>query len=570
MLSKVSCITVAFPIFKGILDKCYIRLTNNVAWVQNTKYCPNCGNQLKFDQAKFCPDCGANLVADEKLQEIQPSCSKVSQPVLEEAPEINVYELGKKLEDVVENIYKTKGYSTTRRQRIVGKSGTKSEIDIIARRGSRTIAIECKNYSSAVGIEKVRDFSEKLRDIELDGVFISLNGLTQDAEDFAEARHIETMDSGELMEKWWAISVGRIETTRGQSLTLDYALPVNVGFSQATSISLANKEKVRISDAELIFHPYFFAKYSFYSTFKDPTKNIHKFKDEGTLFVDALDGKVLNTLPQRGLGILESIKNISSSTARTENARTKKLLTELQSKDPSSRYDIEVEQNYRANKLKPAISIKQALNAILDFIVEKNTFDIAYTPKGEEDEWLSQRHHVTFVPKRSDIRILRKDVVVVPRWSIEFESLNKTYRKEILACSGQVLEDTMAYCPSHFKIGAFTLSQKRTIAVCEVCGQALCDDHVKPCAICGKWLCQEDAFECEVCKHRFCKQHKHIECLNCGGQVCNSCVKICPICHHEYSAKHSVACDKCGRDTCPKCLNTSGFIKKTRICADCS
>jgi hypothetical protein len=58
--------------------------------------------------------------------------------------------------------------------------------------------------------------------------------------------------------------------------------------------------------------------------------------------------------------------------------------------------------------------------------------------------------------------------------------------------------------------------------------------------------------------------------LNCGGQVCNSCVKICPICHHEYSSKHSVACDKCGRNVCPNCINTLGFIKKTRICRDCS
>ena len=357
------------------------------------------------------------------------------------------------------------------------------------------------------------------------------------------------------MEKWWAISVGRVETIQGQSLTLDYALPVNVGFAQATSIGLINKEKVIVSDTELIFHPYFFAEYSFYAVFKDPIKKVHKFRDEGTIFVDALDGKVLNPLPQRGLGILESIKNISSPTARTENARTNKLLNELQSKNPLSRYDIDIEGNYRANKLKPAISIKQAINAILDFVGEKNTFDIAYTPKSEEDEWLPQSRHLTFVPKRSDIRILRKDVVVVPRWSIEFESVGKTYRKEILACSGQILEDTMAYCPMHFKIGAFTISQKHTVAVCETCGKALCEDHVKPCAVCGKWLCQQDSFECEVCKRRFCIEHEHHECPICKGQVCKSCTIICPICNQSYSPNHAVICDKCRRNVCPNCVN---------------
>ena len=438
------------------------------------KYCPNCGNQLKFEQAKFCPECGTNLVAANNDHEETRLKNKFNdQSVSEEAPEINVYELGKKLEDVVENIYKSKGYSTTRRQRVVGNSGTKSEIDIIAKRGSIIIAIECKNYSSAVGIDKVRDFSEKLRDIELDGVFISLNGLTSEAEQFAEHAHIETIDSGELMEKWWAISVGRIESTKGQSLTLDFALPVNIGFSQATKVDLFNKEKIELVDAELIFHPYFFAKYSFNSVFKDPTKHLHKFGDDGTLFVDALDGKVLNQLPEKGLGIISSLKTFSSSTARAENARTKKILAELQNKNPTTRYDIDIEQNYRSNKLKPAISITQALNVIMEFIIKKNTFEIAYTPKNQEDEFIPKSNHVTFVPKKNEIRILRKDVVVVPRWSIEFESVNKSYRREILACSGQVLEDTMSYCPKHFKIGSFTFSQKRNIAACEVCGVLL-------------------------------------------------------------------------------------------------
>ncbi len=536
------------------------------------KFCPNCGIELKVQQAKFCPECGTPLVSNKSPKTDSPN-SKINMNYEETAksiPEINVYDLGNKLEDVVELIYKSKGFATQRRQRIEGESGTKSEIDIIAKRGNRIIAIECKNYNDAVGIDKMRDFSEKLRDLHLEGVFISLNGLTQDAEQFAESRHIETMDSGELMEKWWAISVGRGESVRGQSLILEYALPINVSFAQATKINLLNKEKVRVSAAELIFHPYFFAKYVFKAHFKDPTKKLHKLEDFDTLFVDALDGKVLNPLPEKGLGILKAIKAISSSSARAENARTQKLLNELKSKSSLPHYEVQIEENYKANKLKPAISLKQASESVLDFIIQKNTTEIAYTPKSQEDEWLPQSHKITFIPKRSDVRILSKDVVIVPRWSIEFESFKRTYRREVLACSEVVLEDTLLYCPKHFRIGSISLTQKPSIAVCEVCGESLCEDHVKRCAICNKWLCEEDGFECEACKNRFCKEHEHLKCPICNGQICYSCVKTCQICHTSYSPNHSVICDKCKRKLCPNCVVTSGLIRKNRICKNCS
>jgi len=476
--------------------------------VRSLKFCSNCGVKLEFQQAKFCPECGAALAV--KKEPSEPDLAK--EELIEEDSEISIYELGNKLEEVVERIYKSKGYITTRRQRVVGRSGTKSEIDIIAKKGNRAIAIECKNYSGAVGIDKVRDFSEKLRDIELEGVFVALNGLTQDAEQYASSRHIETYDSGELMEKWWAISVGRGESVKGQSLTLEYALPINITFSQATRIDIANKGKVRVSEAELIFHPYFFAEYSFGSEFRDPTKELHRFKDAGTIFVDALDGKVLNHLPQTGMGIIKSIISMGSSTARAENSRNKKLLTELQNKNLLPRYEVDIKENYKANKLKPAISIKQAMDAVIDFIKQKNTFDVEYTPKSQEDEWIPESKYVTFVPKNRDIRIRRKDVAIIPRWSIEFESSNRSYRREVLACSGEILEDTMSYCPEHFKIGGVSVSQKRTVAVCEVCGEALCADNVVQCAVCGKWLCENDSFHCEVCNNRFCNEHEHQEC----------------------------------------------------------
>lgn len=170
----------------------------------------------------------------------------------------------------------------------------------------------------------------------------------------------------------------------------------------------------------------------------------------------------------------------------------------------------------------------------MDFIIERDTQEIAYTPKTEEDEIFSQPHYVTYVPKKSDIRILHKDIIIVPRWSIEFEAFNKSYRRKILAFSGIILEDTMQYCPKHFKVGAITLAPRKTIAVCEVCGQSFCDSHVKMCPICRKRLCEEDGIECTVCKNRFCKEHQLLSCSVCNKPLCNSCAVVCPICGTKY------------------------------------
>jgi hypothetical protein len=566
--------------------------TSTLCLVKRLKFCHNCGTELRFQQAKFCPECGASLVSNETkgASVLQPALKEVpmSNPThkeesvshkffesdLEEQTQakINVYELGIKLEEVVEKIYQSRGYSTNRRQKIMGESGTQSEIDIVAKKGARVLAIECKNYASVVGIEKVRDFSEKLRDIGLsgNGVFVSLNGLSQGAEDFAQSRQIETMDSSELMEKWWAISVGRTESVKGQSLVLEYALPINVSFSQATAIKLANKNKVTISDAELIFHPYFLAEYNYKANFKDPTKELHKFSDRGVVYVDALDGKVLNQLPEKRLGILKAMKNLASASSKAENARNKKLLSELREKSPLPKYSLQIEENYHCNKLKPSISAKQALESATRFIIEKNTVEISYVPKNQRDEFIPNSNYVNFTPRRNDILIQKKDVVIIPRWSIEFESKNSSYRREVLACSGVILEDTMEYCPNHFKLGAIEFSKKPSVAVCESCGKALCEEHIRQCVICGKWLCNEHSFDCEVCHNHFCLEHEHLKCSTCNGSICCTCITNCPVCSSLYSPTHSLRCDICGRMICPNCITTTGLFRKNRICNSCA
>ncbi len=77
------------------------------------------------------------------------------------------------------------------------------EVDIYAKAneayGEIRIAVECKSHSSPVGIEDIRNFITKLNSLgSLKGIFVSLNGLSQDARNFAAAHGVETWSAEEL------------------------------------------------------------------------------------------------------------------------------------------------------------------------------------------------------------------------------------------------------------------------------------------------------------------------------------------------------------------------------------
>jgi hypothetical protein len=531
------------------------------------KFCPNCGVKLEFEDAKFCPECGFSLTKGETSIKVTVREEQAS----EAKPSGSVFDLGNKLEQVVEKILQAKGYETERRKKMQGRSGTLSEIDIIGKKTDKTIAVECKNFSEPIGIEKVRDFVFKLEDLGYGwkGVFVAYNGFTDGAAQLAQSKNIETWDHDEISEKWLALSVGREGASyRGQSLLLQYALPLKVTFDQVSQVNLLNKDKVMVSNVQLIYHPYYKIEYMFKAIFKDPTRETHKFEDRDILFIDALDGRILNPMPETGLGAVKRVfKVLASKSARAESERNKKLIQELKHNRSAGAYSLDVKADYTVTNLKPIVTPSEATESSINFIIEKNTTEVTYYPESEDDEYI-ESESVTFIPKRRGISIIRKDIVLMPKWSAEFDAFGIIYNKEILGCSGVPLEDTISFCPKHFKLGAIAVS-KRTIAVCEACGLSLCEDHVKQCPICNKWLCEDHGVECSECKKRFCKEHIEMTCPICGSPLCDSCVTVCPICSTKYGKRHAVSCDQCGTTVCPNCVSTTGLIRKKRTCKKC-
>ncbi|MBP2146464.1 hypothetical protein J2129_001918 [Methanofollis sp. W23] len=544
------------------------------------KFCPECGTPLQYTNAKFCPECGTELtqetssqIVPTKTQSDPPSDDDWSDPIdwsdedytEESGPSsANVYELGTKLEEMVDSIYQAEGYKTERRVRMPGQGGYTNEIDVVAKRGKKQIAIECKNFKDAVGIKEVRDFSKRLDDLGggWRGVFVAFNDFTIDAQNFAESKNIEIVGHEEIKEKWLAVSVGRT-SWKGEKLNLKFALPIESDYLAVTTLPLQNKDLVEVSDARLTFHPYIKIPYSFKAQVYDPTKELHKFSDDGIVVIDLLDGRVLNRQAEKGSSFFNSL---SASKQSTSNTRTLQTFNEVLNYSPSPEYSITIGSDYQITELKPEITKRTVQRVAIEYITAKNTSDITYTPSKGDTILDSKRRK--FIPRRGDIKLFNSEMVSVPKWNVHFNALGTIYTKEVFAHSGTVLENTIRYCPQHFKLGAINI-KKETVAVCEVCGKACCSEHISQCPVCGKWVCEEHALTCSSCGKTFCKEHASTICSVCNMPICSDCEVECPICHRTYGSDHTQICDKCGTAACSQCIATSGLFRKTRICKNC-
>lgn len=534
------------------------------------KFCPECGTKFE-GSPKFCPECGTRFTQIAEKENAQSSATKPGNtlPTPTPQPALNRHELGIKLEEVVESIYKADGYETQRRQRIHGVvKGYTNEIDIIAIRGNEKIAIECKNFSSPVGISQIRDFAEKILDLGPGwrGIFVGYSDFTEDASQFAECRNIEKLGHDEVMEKWFALSVGR-SGKKGEKISIEQALAVNTDFITATHLGLLNTEKVIVSDVKLLFHPYIRYKYHFHRVFKDPVKEQHTFDDRGTVVIDLLDNEIINNRTIKNVdGITRALTRTFTSKGKQENVRRELILREVLDFIPVSEMVLSISQDYRVTKLPVDYSKRDVNRIAIEFIIDENSQKVSYSVESRSS--FPETRSIDFVPDRKDIAIDNGEVICVPKWLIHFNAFGMIYSREILACSGKSLEDTIAYCPHHFKLGVLEVHKKNS-AVCEKCGAAFCQDHGRICKICNIHLCENHAKICSSCKMAFCEDHISHKCAICGEDVCNDCLRICKICGKEIGKDHLVKCDICGDLVCASCATVSGLLKKKTTCKKC-
>jgi Restriction endonuclease len=111
------------------------------------KFCPECGSELPVGTLNFCSTCGTRLWQKES----KPVTLPMNQNELSQSQQSGptIYIQGLRLEDMVEQLLKKKGFETSKREKLRGRSGATHEIDVLAKKTNQTLAVECKNYGEA-------------------------------------------------------------------------------------------------------------------------------------------------------------------------------------------------------------------------------------------------------------------------------------------------------------------------------------------------------------------------------------------------------------------------------------
>jgi hypothetical protein len=446
------------------------------------KFCWNCGAQLQDPNSRFCPECGTDLATSApegaKSRQADGNASIKDSPF---APRpLTAKEMGNTLEDNVATIFKRMGYNVQVRQRFSTQSGT-AEIDIVLTRGERKRGVECKNYGPAryVGIKELRDFKGRLEQVGIiSGLFVTNTSFSGEAEQYGESNGIEMWDKSELSEKLLAYLTGRDGVQRVSTIN---ALPTTQSFEVVSAVHIRNKDAVRLFTSQLLYHPYYLVKYRVYGTRKDPTGRVHKIVDESACIVDAVDQDIVN----RKSGIIDGIGGLlKSKEERIERKEDKLVAKELvdgypEKQTPGSTSEFELKV------LEPQISDSVAWKIARDYAIEKNTRDVHYQPKNASDDLMGalDTRTMRITPKESEVTRRGLDLVYVPKWDIQFESGQMTFRRRSLASSGTLVTDSIAKCEK------CSILHRQTSAVCEICGLPLCEKHSYEEA--GAVLCED-------------------------------------------------------------------------------
>jgi hypothetical protein len=444
------------------------------------KFCPNCGTALKLPNPKFCSQCGKKLLSDEPVKAPEIASSVDNSPEEELKPKkLNAYTLGLEFEKTTAAIFVKMGYCVERRKRVPTKSGATAEIDLLLTRGNRRKIVECKNYdpSRSVPISDMRVFKDKMSDTSiLSGIFVTNTYFSEDAKKCAESVGIELWDGDIHKEKFYAYSIGRI---RNPSLIEDEILPVSIDFLTASSLNLQNSNVVRLFSSVLLYHPYIAIKFRLQAKRNASTGKSFSFSDQGTYFVDALDGDIINAEKDIMKNILGLLKCKEERLTSKENS----FVTEDLQNITSVVKPVLSNSDYNVSPAETEITEEEATRIVKQHVIDKNKKEVAYQTKKRGE---LETRYFSFVPKLKEISIRGVKLIYVPKWNFEYECGQYSFSRRYLASSGRIIEDDLAKC------GKCSFLKKETIAVCEKCGIPLCERHAFNE---GKFLCEDHISE---------------------------------------------------------------------------
>ena len=533
-------------------------------------FCRKCGAKVVDESDKFCGKCGASLEPEKKegevgknaTLEVKPEEIKEGESILidisPEEIESTAYEKGFKHEEAVEIILKHKGYATERRKKIRGKTGVPYEIDIYAikeRKGYRSeIIVECKNYSGPVPRKEVESFWSRLQDLgKKTGLFVAEPRFSPDADQFGNAKGLELWGRETVKDKLYEVQIGRAGKIDFEKIKRN--LPLNIDYDKATALELENKENIITENVKLIWKPYYIASYKVKCVRFDPRKRKHIVEDEGTFKIDGTSTKVIQQS--------SSLKTAFMKMVGTQSEEDTQLIKEhdvvLKELEKATETGISmVKQDKFEIKVLPPVETMEQIEKKLIKYVRQEPYIVNYKLKRDEDNIFADEREYPITPSPKEIKTSIK-MVYVPKWEMEFQSKEYSYTRILTGNTGTVIHDTISNCNKHWNLG---FSKKRNIAVCDVCGEALCKEHIWKCLKCGTWRCEAHIITCISCKAKYCPEHIPLKCSICYESVCDICATTCAICGKTHCKKHVSRCSKCERMVCVDCSVKEGGILK--------
>lgn len=501
------------------------------------KFCPECGTAIPIPNAKFCIECGTSLGLTQNTTSSQIS-STIPQDSLGSHQSANqysgkddeihiessdisdnspyVYTLGTKLEDFVEQILLKQGYtSTEKRQKLRGDSQALNEIDVLAKKDGKFIAVECKNYGEArmVGIKEIRDFQSKLQDLPQidDAIFVTNARFSSEAEVYSKHNRLVLWDGEKLSRIHYLMNIGRFETSN-RDIELPAALPIVMSFDEFAKLSLVNPLSLTLIDSKLTFVPFYLVTYAVTkskSRFRlGNQKEIKRLSSElEKLIAGSNISKTANTWKdlthatnynghtsydyEYSLHIVDALSGdiLRYSKIDEDKARVLLFLKTNKTRDDILEFKEKNQNIFDLNTIQPVVNYKMKQTGeyaleIKQARVHQSAAERIVMEQVVEDT--KSKHH--------DVKINGSLLIFVPIWYTVIQSKNNDnyYMRQALAASKMVMCDEIELCSRDYSSSSLRKSEiRKTFAACEHCGQVLCKKHIL--TIDGHYVCNEHA-----------------------------------------------------------------------------
>ena len=245
---------------------------------------------------------------------------------------------GVKLEKLVTQIFRSKGYEVKHNVKLTGRSKVEHQIDVYAEYKAplhtSRIAIECKAYDKPVNKDIVMKLLNEVEDLGVDrGILITTSYFTSDAVSTAEGYNIELWDSLKL--KQLSQEVLKKIPMEGIRISSNiFYIKPNIS-DDIAKVTVDNKlkgifgRKGAIESSSIIFYPYF--EVDIDARFSEKKGWINKKLKQrivsSTILVDALKIALCDYHPEVGVVELFSLPDLTNEEARVFRMLRESALT---------------------------------------------------------------------------------------------------------------------------------------------------------------------------------------------------------------------------------------------------